>query len=168
MSQNEDNLHHPEPEQPDSGPELKKRPGHHTSSLWDLFTEDVDPQSQTCSTCHNCYQSVVYHKKSERVKDHLIKCPMFNKAMMEMDEDSHPLWFNEVLSNKKLKSRQSSSSGQLYPNLREVAINMFSMATSSAASENGFSAMGFDHSKRRNQLAAKSRNWFLSRTMHHS
>ena len=84
MSQNEDNLHHPEPEQPDSGPELKKRPGHHTSSLWDLFTEDVDPQSQTCSTCHNCYQSVVYHKKSERVKDHLTKCPMFTKSMMEI------------------------------------------------------------------------------------
>jgi len=31
--------------------------------------------------------------------------------MMEMDEDSHPLWFNESLSNKKLKSGQSSSSG---------------------------------------------------------
>jgi len=77
-----------------------------------LFTEDVDPQHQTCSTCRNCYQSVVYHKKSERVKDHLIKCPMFTKSMMEMDEDSCPLWNNEDLSNKKLKPRQSSSSVQ--------------------------------------------------------
>jgi len=37
---------------------------------------------------------------------------MFTKSMMEMDQDSHPLWFNEALSNKKLKPRQSSSSVQ--------------------------------------------------------
>jgi len=109
---NEDNLHHPEPEQPDSGPASKKRAGRHTSSLWELFTEDVEPQHQTCSTCRNCYQSYVYHKKSERVKDHLTKCPMFTKSMMATDEDSRPLWFNEALSNKKLKPRQSSSSVQ--------------------------------------------------------
>jgi len=88
---NEDNLHHPEPEQPDNGPALKKRARCHMSSLWELFTEDVDPQHQTCSTCHNCHKSIVYHKKSERVKNHLIKCPMFTKSMMEMDEDSCPL-----------------------------------------------------------------------------
>ena len=111
-SMNKDNLHHPEPEQPDIGPALKKHAGRHTSSLWELFTEDVDPQRQTCSTCCNCYQSVFYHKKSVQVKDHLIKCLMFTKYMMEMDEDSHPLWFNEALSDKKLKSRQSSSSVQ--------------------------------------------------------
>jgi len=31
--------------------------------------------------------------------------------MMEMDEDSRPLWFNESLSNKELNSGKSSSSG---------------------------------------------------------
>jgi len=81
------------------------------SSLWELFTEDVDPQRNTCFTCHNCHKSVVYHKKSEQVRDHLIKCPMFTKSMMEMDEDSRPLWFNESLSNKELNSGKSSSSG---------------------------------------------------------
>jgi len=35
----EDNLHHPEPEQPVSGPASLKRAGRHTSSLWELFTE---------------------------------------------------------------------------------------------------------------------------------
>jgi len=30
---------------------------------------------------------------------------------MAIAEDSHPLWFNESLSNKELKSGQSSSSG---------------------------------------------------------
>ena len=105
-SMNEDNLHHPEPEQPDNSPA-----DCHMSSLWELFSEDVDPQHHTHSTCHNCHKSVVYHKKSERVKDHLIKCPMFTKSMMEMDEDSCPLWFKESLSNKELKSGQSSLSG---------------------------------------------------------
>jgi len=41
-STNKDNLHHPEPEQPDNGPASKKRAGRHKSSLWDFFTEDVD------------------------------------------------------------------------------------------------------------------------------
>jgi len=36
-SMNEDSLHHPEPEKPDSGPASKKRAGRHTSSLWELF-----------------------------------------------------------------------------------------------------------------------------------
>jgi len=36
---------------------------------------------------------------------------MFTKSMMELDEDSCPLWLNESLSNKELKSGQSSSSG---------------------------------------------------------
>ena len=93
-STNKDNLHHPEPE-----------------SLWELFTEDVDPQHQTCSICRNCHKSVVYHKQSEWVTDHLIKCPMFTKSMIELDEDSCPLWLNESLSNKELKSLQSDSSG---------------------------------------------------------
>jgi len=110
-SMNEDNLHHPEPEQTDNCPASKKYAGHHTSSLWEFFTEDVDPQFQTRSICCNCHKSVVYHKKSEQFKYHLIKCPMFTKAMMEMDEDSCPLWLNESLSNKELKSGQSSSSG---------------------------------------------------------
>ena len=56
-SMNEDNLHNPEPEQPDNGPASKKCAGHHTSSLWELFTEDVDPQHQTRSIFCNLLYS---------------------------------------------------------------------------------------------------------------
>jgi hypothetical protein len=45
--------------------------------------------------------------------------------------------------------------GASYPTLRDVAINVFSMVTSSAASERGFSAMGFVHSKLRNRLSTE-------------
>ncbi len=76
----EDNLHHPD--QPDYFPSLKKCEGCHTSNLWELFTWDVDPQRQTCSTCRHSHKSVAYHKKSERVKDHLIKCDEFAKSAL--------------------------------------------------------------------------------------
>jgi len=49
---------------------------------------------------------------------------MFTKYMMEMDEDSRPLWFNEALSNKKLKPRQSSSSVQ---SLLQASMKQFSL-----------------------------------------
>ncbi|KAH9273338.1 hypothetical protein BASA83_004337 [Batrachochytrium salamandrivorans] len=89
----------------------KKRAGRQTSTLWELFTDDLDSQRQISSTCRHCHKSLVYHKKSERVKDHLQNCKEFAIAMMDMDEDSRPVWFQETLSNKKQKSGQSSLSG---------------------------------------------------------
>lgn len=41
------------------------------------------------------------------------------------------------------------------PTLQKIAIKLFTMATSSAASERNFSTMGFIHSKLRNALASK-------------
>lgn len=108
----DDHLHQPEQPENENAPASKKRAGRHTSTLWELFTEDVDPQRQASSTCRHCHKSIVYHKKSERVKDHLLKCTEFAKSMMEMDEDSRPLWFKQSLSNKKLKSGHSFSSGR--------------------------------------------------------
>jgi len=46
---------------------------------------------------------------------------MFAKSMIEM-EDSQPFWFNKLLSNKKLKSGQSSLSGLA---LSQTSINSF-------------------------------------------
>jgi hypothetical protein len=40
--------------------------------------------------------------------------------------------------------------------LQSVVVRLFSMATSSAASERNFSTMGFIHSKLRNSLSAKT------------
>lgn len=43
--------------------------------------------------------------------------------------------------------------GSDYPFLKKLAIQVFSMATSSSASERNFSTFGFIHSKLRNQLS---------------
>lgn len=46
--------------------------------------------------------------------------------------------------------------GRDYPALRDVALHVFSMASSSCSSERNFSVFGFVHSKLRNQLSEKS------------
>ena len=45
--------------------------------------------------------------------------------------------------------------GHSYPNLKVVALRVFSVTASSAASERNFSMMGFIHSKLRNALGAE-------------
>ena len=42
--------------------------------------------------------------------------------------------------------------GKQWPLLRKIALNIFSMACSSASSERNFSTMGFIHTKLRNRL----------------
>ena len=46
--------------------------------------------------------------------------------------------------------------GRHWPDLHCIAIRLFSMTTSSAASERNFSTMGFIHSKLRNSLGPKT------------
>jgi hypothetical protein len=46
--------------------------------------------------------------------------------------------------------------GCQWADLQSVAVHLFSMVTSSAASERNFSTMGFIHSKLRNSLSAKT------------
>lgn len=59
---------------------------------------------------------------------------------------------------RKLKDRSTTplewwlTEGVDYPALKGIAVKLFSLAASSAASERNFSTMGFIHSKRRNRL----------------
>ncbi len=46
--------------------------------------------------------------------------------------------------------------GKDWPDLRQIAIKLFSMATSTTASERNFSTIGFIHSKLRNCLNPRS------------
>jgi len=57
-SMNEDNLHHPEPEQQIVVLHWRNE----QVAIHPAFgscLQNVDPHSQTCSTCHNCYKSAV-------------------------------------------------------------------------------------------------------------
>lgn len=46
--------------------------------------------------------------------------------------------------------------GTNYPTFQKITIKLFTMATSSAASERNFSTMGFIHSKLRNTFATRT------------
>jgi hypothetical protein len=62
---------------------------------------------------------------------------------------------------RMLKKRAKTSlqywqmDGVEFPAIRAVALTVFSMVASSAASERGFSTMGFVHSKMRNRLGSE-------------
>ena len=63
----------------------------------------------------------------------------------------------KVLEKKSKSALQFwMSDGSTWPDLQQIAVKVFSMATSSAASERNFSTFGFVHSKARNSLATKS------------
>ena len=48
------------------------------------------------------------------------------------------------------------SDGNAWPELRKITVKLFSLATSTAASEKNFSTFGFIHSKLRNSLSRES------------
>ncbi|KAI2507919.1 transposase [Fragilaria crotonensis] len=63
----------------------------------------------------------------------------------------------KVLEKKSKSALQfGMSDGSTWPDLQQIAVKVFSMATSSAASERNFSTFGFLHAKARNRLATKS------------
>lgn len=119
-SMNGDNLHHLE--KPDIFPEPKDRAGHDMSTLQKLFTKEVDPQRQARSTCCQCHTFLFYQNKFERVKDNLFKCSEFSEFTIEMREDSHLIWFDESLLNRKVNSGQSFSSGVFFADINKTVL----------------------------------------------
>ncbi|KAI9908268.1 hypothetical protein PsorP6_002805 [Peronosclerospora sorghi] len=95
-------------------PGPSKRKVHELSSLWEVFTEDSDYQRRVSSKCRHCLKAITYHKKTERVKRHLVNCLPFKQSMKEIDEESHPYWLKEIMPNKKLNSGASSWSEVSY------------------------------------------------------
>ncbi|KAH6574902.1 hypothetical protein BASA62_002267 [Batrachochytrium salamandrivorans] len=77
----------------------KKRAGRQTSTLWELFTDDLDSQRRISSTCRHCHKFLVYHKKSERVKDHLQNCKEFAIA-----HDGHGRRFSSCFGSRRRRA----------------------------------------------------------------
>ncbi|KAI9918507.1 hypothetical protein PsorP6_011641 [Peronosclerospora sorghi] len=96
----------------DPGP--SKRKVRELSSLWEVFTEGPDPQRRVSRKYRHCLKAITYHKKSKRVKSHLVKCPPFKQSMKEIDEESRPYWLKERMPKKKLNSGASSWSEVSY------------------------------------------------------
>lgn len=107
---------------------IGKRTGRSMSPIWDFFTEDAYPHLAKSATCKHCSKSVVYHRKSEVVKRHLLKCIVFKKEMLKMEESERPEWFHLIQRAKT--STQSTSS--------QKSIRAYALPPVSAANKASF------------------------------
>jgi hypothetical protein len=72
------------------------------------------------------------------------------------EKEANSLRYTMLANGRKTALQYWLVDGKDWPELRQIAIKLFNMATSSAASERNFSTIGFIHSKLRNCLSAKS------------
>ena len=69
------------------------------------------------------------------------------------EKDGNTFRYQMLLGRQKTPLQWWLTDGIQWPELQQVAIKLFSMATSSASCERNFSVMGFIHSKLRNSLS---------------
>lgn len=75
-------------------------------------------------------------------------------ALREKTDNS--LRFKMLQTKRKTPLQFWQSDGAAWPDLQKIALKVFTMSTSSAASERNFSTFGFVHSKLRNCLSTES------------
>lgn len=67
--------------------------GRPTSTVWILFTNDVNPQNAKSVRCQHCSNLVNHHKKNECTKKHLNKCQKFCTFMNGLEDADRANWF---------------------------------------------------------------------------
>jgi hAT family C-terminal dimerisation region len=72
------------------------------------------------------------------------------------EKQSNSFRYQMLAKGRKSEFQYWCADGYQWPDLQKVAVKLFSMATSSVASERKVSAMGFIHSKLRNYLSPKT------------
>jgi len=75
-------------------------------------------------------------------------------ALREKNENS--IRFKMLQTKRRTPLQFWQSDGAAWPDLQKIALKVFTMSTSSAASERNFSTFGFVHSKLRNSLSIES------------
>jgi hAT family C-terminal dimerisation region len=72
------------------------------------------------------------------------------------EKQANSFRYQMLAKSRKTPFQYWCADGCQWPDLQKIAVELFSMATSSAASERNFSTMGFIHSKLRNSLSPKT------------
>lgn len=93
---------------------------------------------------------------SEQTKEELYTQFTAFFILASQDKNMNSFRYKFLVNRRKTPLEYWLTDGTEWPVLQKVAIRVFSMATSSAASERKFSTFGFIHSKLRNSLRAKS------------
>lgn len=88
----------------------------------------------------------------------MILCEQFTKYVIAAlrDKNDKSIRFKMLDSKRKTTLQYWQSDGAVWPELQKIAVRVFSMSASSAASERNFSSFGFIHSKLRNCLSEES------------
>ena len=76
--------------------------------------------------------------------------------LASQDKNTNSFRYKFLINKRKTPLQYWLTDGAEWPLLQKIAIKVFSLATSSAASERNFSTFGFIHSKLRNSLRTKS------------
>ncbi|KAL4129762.1 hypothetical protein PRIC2_005769 [Phytophthora ramorum] len=101
-----------------SPPRKKKKPGRTPSLIWQLLTDEPDPQRRNSSSCKHCKQQVLYYKKSEQAIRHLKKCEQFQEmqhqfAFVNQFSEVLPLYNQKVNAKGPAKKRVKTEQEQL-------------------------------------------------------
>jgi hypothetical protein len=90
--------------------------GRPTSTVWEQFTNDLNPFKLKSAVCKHCKTLINHHKKGESAKVHLNKCRAFRRLMNGLGIEDRPIWYE---GNKKWGPRSNvgkafgSSSGSM-------------------------------------------------------
>ncbi|KAG7381913.1 hypothetical protein PHYBOEH_010681 [Phytophthora boehmeriae] len=95
----------------------KKKPGRTPSAIWQLLTDEADPQRRNSASCKHCKQQVLYYKKSEQAIRHLKKCQVFQEtqhqqAFMTQFHDVLPIYQQKLNAKTPAKKRVKTEHGQ--------------------------------------------------------
>jgi hypothetical protein len=82
----------------------KRYRGRPTSSVWKLFTNDLNPAKLKSAVCKHCKTLINHHKKGESAQVHLNRCLVFCRLMNGLNIEDRPIWYER---NKKSISRRN-------------------------------------------------------------
>ncbi|OWZ24806.1 hypothetical protein PHMEG_00080 [Phytophthora megakarya] len=102
---------------PPPPPTKKKKPGRTPSLIWQLLTDEPDPQRRNAAACKHCKQQVLYYKKSEQAIRHLKKCTPFQEmqhqyAFVTQFSDVLPLYNQKINAKGPVKKRVKTDHAQ--------------------------------------------------------
>ncbi|KAK1944379.1 hypothetical protein P3T76_004291 [Phytophthora citrophthora] len=98
---------------PPPAPPKKKKPGRTPSLIWQLLTDEPDPQRRNSAACKHCKHQVLYYKKSEQAIRHLKKCAQFQEmqhqySFVNQFSDVLPLYNQKINAKGPVKKRSKT------------------------------------------------------------
>ncbi|XP_078717972.1 protein mono-ADP-ribosyltransferase PARP14-like [Lampetra fluviatilis] len=131
---------------------------------------EVENPSPRCSAA----EQGVHRHEEEELENILLETPIDDETAVDderrealfmqlieyvisaQQEDAGEFSFIMLLKGRKTPFQYWQSDGVAWPDYQKINVKLFTMATSSAASERNFSTVGFIHSELRNSLAPSS------------